>query len=105
MDGVTFGGGERAQGRGRAALGQDGGRRRRRERMIADGRRCIWRHRTGTRTWSRCCWTGWRAPTSPRRTIVEGRRYIGRQMDGHKDVVALLLEKMESRSRIRGDET
>ena len=31
-DGVTFGGGEWAQGRGRVALGKDGGRRRRRER-------------------------------------------------------------------------
>ena len=165
MDGVALGGVERAQGRGRAAVGQDGGRRRRRDGRMMDGRRYIGRRWEGTRTWSRCCWTGWRAPTSPRRTndgstalhsggerraqgrgraavgqdggrrrrregrMMDGRRYIWRQgraqgrgraavgrdggrrrrregrrwMDGvtfggeegHKDVVALLLDRME----------
>ena len=59
MDDVTLGGVARAQGRGRAAVGQDGGRRRRRE-----GRRWI-----------------------------DGVTLGGR--GGHKDVVALLLDKME----------
>ena len=95
MDGVTLGGKGRAQGRGRAALGQDGGRRRRREGLIMEGRRYIGRQRKGTRTWSRCSWTRWRAPTSPRR-IEDGRTALHWAAEGgHKDVVALLLDKME----------
>ena len=51
-DGATSGGGGRSQGRGRAALEQGRGRRRRGPNT--EGRRCIGRRRQVTRTWSSC---------------------------------------------------
>ena len=120
-----MGGEERAQGRGRAAVGQDGGA----DVAAKDDMEWTALHlaaREGTRTWSRCSWTRWRALTSPRRVNMDGRRYIWRRREGtrtwsrccwtrgadvaakddygwtalhlaagrgHKDVVALLLDR------------
>ena len=65
---------------------------------MTDGRRYIGRQGTGTRTWSRCCWTRWRALQSPRRILTDKTALHWAAENGHKDVVALLLDKMEGAS-------
>ena len=63
-----------------------------------DKRRYIWRQGTGTRTWSRCCWTRWIADLIAA-TDGEGKTALHwAAMKGHKDVVALLLDKMDGAS-------